>query len=126
MRKSCFIGNLTGVVSSTMLRCPPFFSTRQISASPLSRFWKLRIPNAAVTASNVLSGKERLRQSSFWKEMMSLSPAAFTFSRPIAIIPSEISAPIRCSGFSSLAARMAKSPVPVAMSSICFGRKGCN
>ena len=34
-----------------MLRCPPFFNTRHISANPLSRSAKFLIPNAAVTAS---------------------------------------------------------------------------
>ena len=118
MRKSCFIGKRTGDVSSTMLRCPPFFSTRCISLRPWSRLWKLRMPKAAVTASKVLSGNERFRQSSFWKEMMCYNFSLATFSLPIFIMPSEMSVPMSCSGCSICADRIAKSPVPVAMSSI--------
>ena len=124
MWKSCFIGKLTGVVSSTMQRCPPFFSTRHISRRPWSRFWKLRMPKAAVTASKVLSSNERLRQSSLAKEMVFSSPSRFTFCRPISIMPSDMSAPTSLSGCNIWAARMAKSPVPVAMSSIFLGEKG--
>ena len=124
MLNSCFIGKLTGVVSSTMQRCPPFFSTRHISRSPWSRFWKFLMPKAAVTASKLSSWNERLRQSSLAKEMVFSSPSCFTFCLPISIMPSEMSAPISWSGCSICAARMAKSPVPVAMSSIFLGEKG--
>ena len=49
------MGNETGEVSSTMLRWPPLRNTRHISDSPRSRLAKLRMPKAAVTASNVSS-----------------------------------------------------------------------
>ena len=124
MANSCFMGKRSGVVSSRITRCPPGFSTRHISERPLSRSSKLRIPNATVIASNLLSAKEREVQSSRAKEILSESPSFFTFSRPTFIMPSEISVPISSSGFSSRQARMAKSPVPVATSMMCCGRKG--
>ena len=72
-------------------------------------------------ASKVESAKVRAVQSSRAKEIRSASPAWRTFSRPTFIIPSEMSAPINDWGCSSRQARMAKSPVPVAISSICCG-----
>lgn len=119
--KSCFMGNDTGVVSSTRLSCPPGFITRQISANPLSRSWKLRMPKADVAASNVLSGNDMAKQSSFLISTFPSRCACFTFSLATFSIPSDMSMPTIFSGQSAWAAKMAKSPVPVAMSSMRLG-----
>ena len=124
MVNSCFIGKRSGVESSSMTRCPPVFSTRHISDSPLSSPSKLRMPNATVTASKLSSANEREVQSSRANEILSERCARFTFSRPTFIMPSEMSVPIKASGCSSRHARMAKSPVPVATSMIRWGWKG--
>ena len=120
----CFIGKRSGVVSSRMTKCPPVLRTRYISESPLSKSSKLRIPKATVIASKRLSANEREVQSSLAKDIFSERPSFFTFSRPTFIIPSEMSVPISCSGCNSWHAKIAKSPVPVATSIICCGRKG--
>ena len=120
------MGNETGVLSSRMLTCPPAFSTRHISASPLSRCWKFLMPKAEVMASKVLSLYDRCSQSSFSKRITLSSRHVLTFSRPISIMPSDMSVPTTSSGHSLLAAMMAKSPVPVAMSSTLRGLKGNN
>ena len=124
MENNCFIGKRSGVVSSRITRCPPGFSTRHISESPLSRSSKLRIPKATVIASKSLSAKESEVQSSRAKEILSESPSFFTFSRPTFIMPSEMSVPISSAGCSLRQARIAKSPVPVATSIIRCGWKG--
>ena len=103
---------------------PPERITRFISLSPLSRSSKFLMPYATITASKVSDGRLRFIQSSFWNCMVASSCASFTFSFPTFIIPSERSTPKSFLGDSSLAARIAKSPVPVATSSICWGWYG--
>ena len=86
--------NIARAKRAKMTSFPLSFSTRCISRSPLSRSSKLRTPNATVIASKRLSGKVSAVQSSLAKEMRLSSPAAFTFSRPTFIMPSDISVPI--------------------------------
>ena len=105
---------------SRITKRPFGFNTRRISDNPVSKFSKLRTPKATVIASKVLSSKGIFSESARIISILLESFFASILFLPTASIPAEISKPII---FFALveAIKIAKSPVPVAMSKIDSG-----
>ena len=96
------------------------YLSESANSFPLSKFAKLRTPKETVIASKVLSVKGISSESPTIISILSDKLAFAIFSLPTSNIPSEISKPTILSG-ANLDIIKAKSPVPVAMSKICFG-----
>ena len=65
-----------------------------------------------------------ITENIIYQKLLNDKLAAATFFRPTSIMPNEMSAPTIWSGRSFLYMEIAKSPVPVAISSIVLGEKG--
>ena len=117
----CLKGNFFGTEVSKIINRPPFFNTRSISERPFSKFSKFRTPKDTVITSKLLSSKGIASPSPLIKSTFACKTVLFTFLRAIESMPSERSKPMIVFAAMCLANSMAKSPVPVATSSMLSG-----